>query len=80
MIADEIYALTIFGKGAKFESVLSMDNIPNKDKVHVIWGFSKVRDNVNLEDLWLEIFLVSEHGLLINFGPLRLFAHSQTDA
>lgn len=41
MIADEIYALSVFDESTKFFSILSLP-IPDPQRVHFIWGASKV--------------------------------------
>ncbi|XP_013398600.1 1-aminocyclopropane-1-carboxylate synthase-like protein 1 isoform X2 [Lingula anatina] len=41
VIADEIYALSVFDSETQFCSVLALPNLPDPDKTHVLWGFSK---------------------------------------
>ncbi|KAJ7384438.1 hypothetical protein OS493_021851 [Desmophyllum pertusum] len=41
VIMDEIYMLCGFKEGCSVTNVLSLKNIPNKEMIHVIWGFSK---------------------------------------
>ncbi|KAM8968325.1 1-aminocyclopropane-1-carboxylate synthase-like protein 1 isoform 4-T4 [Sarcophilus harrisii] len=41
VIVDEIYMLSVFDESAMFQSVLSMDRLPDPQKTHVIWGTSK---------------------------------------
>ncbi|KAK3734155.1 hypothetical protein QZH41_017125, partial [Actinostola sp. cb2023] len=41
VIIDEIYLLSIFKKEHTMKSMLSFTNLPDKQYVHVIWGFSK---------------------------------------
>ncbi|ELT96143.1 hypothetical protein CAPTEDRAFT_208240 [Capitella teleta] len=41
VIFDEIYALSVFGDDAEFTSALSIPELLNNDKSHVLWGFSK---------------------------------------
>ncbi|KAJ3035340.1 hypothetical protein HDV00_004068 [Rhizophlyctis rosea] len=45
-IVDEVYALSVFREDADaglapFESVLSWDEIPDPEKTHIVWSFSK---------------------------------------
>ncbi|CAL4075496.1 unnamed protein product, partial [Meganyctiphanes norvegica] len=40
-ISDEIYALSVFAEGTKHSSVLAMKDIPDPQRTHVLWGFSK---------------------------------------
>uniref|UniRef100_A0A2P2IBW4 1-aminocyclopropane-1-carboxylate synthase-like protein 1 n=1 Tax=Hirondellea gigas TaxID=1518452 RepID=A0A2P2IBW4_9CRUS len=39
-IIDEIYALSVLG-GAEFTSVLALDDLPDPERTHFIWGMSK---------------------------------------
>ncbi|XP_077867453.1 1-aminocyclopropane-1-carboxylate synthase-like protein 1 [Saccoglossus kowalevskii] len=41
VIMDEIYMLSIFQDDVKFTSVFSLDTLPDPQRTHVIWGFSK---------------------------------------
>ncbi|XP_028519006.1 probable inactive 1-aminocyclopropane-1-carboxylate synthase-like protein 2 [Exaiptasia diaphana] len=41
VIIDEIYLLSIFKKEYSMKSMLALNNLPDKQYVHVIWGFSK---------------------------------------
>ncbi|XP_032227919.1 1-aminocyclopropane-1-carboxylate synthase-like protein 1 isoform X2 [Nematostella vectensis] len=41
VIFDEIYMLSVFKKEYSFKSILSFKNIPDRERLHVIWGFSK---------------------------------------
>ncbi|XP_070553687.1 probable inactive 1-aminocyclopropane-1-carboxylate synthase-like protein 2 [Ptychodera flava] len=41
VIMDEIYMLSMFDEETKFTSVLSLDDLPDPDMTHFIWGFSK---------------------------------------
>ncbi|XP_078601494.1 1-aminocyclopropane-1-carboxylate synthase-like protein 1 isoform X3 [Branchiostoma floridae x Branchiostoma japonicum] len=41
VIMDEIYMMSIFDTEAKFTSVLSLPNIPDPQRVHLVWGFAK---------------------------------------
>ena len=45
-IVDEVYALSVFRTDeaaglSAFESVLSWEDIPDPDRTHVVWSFSK---------------------------------------
>uniref|UniRef100_A0A8C5FHI8 1-aminocyclopropane-1-carboxylate synthase homolog (Arabidopsis)(non-functional) n=1 Tax=Gadus morhua TaxID=8049 RepID=A0A8C5FHI8_GADMO len=40
-IVDEVYMLTIFQEKVSFQSVLGMDSLPDPQRTHVLWGFSK---------------------------------------
>ncbi|KAJ3596970.1 hypothetical protein NHX12_003370 [Muraenolepis orangiensis] len=40
-IVDEVYMLTIFHESVTFQSVLGMDSLPDPQRTHVLWGFSK---------------------------------------
>lgn len=46
VIVDEIYALSVFDPDVTFTSVLSLYH-PDPEKVHFIWGFSKVSVDTN---------------------------------
>ena len=39
---DEVYALSVFAADAEFQSVLSLDNVPDADRLHLLWSYSKV--------------------------------------
>ncbi|CAH1786968.1 unnamed protein product [Owenia fusiformis] len=41
VVMDEIYGMSVFGEGAEFNSVLSLENVPDPMRTHVLWGFSK---------------------------------------
>ncbi|KAL9955480.1 hypothetical protein ACROYT_G036811 [Oculina patagonica] len=41
VIVDEIYMLCGFKEGCSVTNVLSLKNVPNKEMIHVLWGFSK---------------------------------------
>jgi len=41
VIVDEIYMLCVFKESSSVTNVLALKEIPNKDMIHVIWGFSK---------------------------------------
>jgi aspartate/methionine/tyrosine aminotransferase len=40
-IVDEIYLMTVFGEGAEHISSLSIENPPDPERLHILWGFSK---------------------------------------
>ncbi|NXG27057.1 1A1L1 protein, partial [Dromaius novaehollandiae] len=40
VIVDEIYMLSVYGDAA-FTSVLSLDSVPDPERTHFMWGFSK---------------------------------------
>ncbi|PFX30657.1 1-aminocyclopropane-1-carboxylate synthase-like protein 1 [Stylophora pistillata] len=41
VIVDEVYMLCGFKEGCSVTNVLSLKNVPNKEMIHVMWGFSK---------------------------------------
>ncbi|KAM6961344.1 1-aminocyclopropane-1-carboxylate synthase-like protein 1 [Aplochiton taeniatus] len=41
VIVDEVYMLTVFDESATFQSVLSLDRLPDPQRTHVLWGMSK---------------------------------------
>ncbi|KAM4617610.1 1-aminocyclopropane-1-carboxylate synthase-like protein 1 isoform 2-T3 [Discoglossus pictus] len=41
VIVDEIYMLSVFDESATFQSVLSLDKLPDPQRTHVMWGISK---------------------------------------
>lgn len=41
VIVDEVYMLTIFDDSATFQSVLNLENVPDPQRTHVMWGMSK---------------------------------------
>lgn len=41
VIVDEVYMLTIFDESAAFQSVLSLESLPDPKRTHVMWGLSK---------------------------------------
>jgi hypothetical protein len=41
-ISDEAYAMSIYEFQTAFQSVLSLPSVPDPQKTHVIWSFSKV--------------------------------------
>jgi aspartate/methionine/tyrosine aminotransferase len=41
-ISDEAYAMSIYELQTPFQSVLNLWPLPNPQKTHVIWSFSKV--------------------------------------
>ncbi|XP_064635185.1 1-aminocyclopropane-1-carboxylate synthase-like protein 1 [Lineus longissimus] len=41
VIVDEAYAMSVFDESAKFCSALSLRNIPDPERLHVVWTFSK---------------------------------------
>ena len=44
VIFDEVYALSVFEEDSHFHSILSIKNLPDPDRTHFLWGFSKVRN------------------------------------
>ncbi|XP_075998578.1 1-aminocyclopropane-1-carboxylate synthase-like protein 1 [Genypterus blacodes] len=40
-IVDEVYMLTVFDEAVSFQSVLSLDSLPDPQRTHVMWGLSK---------------------------------------
>jgi len=45
-ISDEAYALSVYEERKPFQSVLNLWPLPDPQKTHVIWSFSKVSDEV----------------------------------
>lgn len=41
VIVDEVYQLTVFGESAVFQSVLSLESLPDPKRTHVMWGMGK---------------------------------------
>ncbi|EDO41483.1 predicted protein [Nematostella vectensis] len=41
VIVDEIYLLSVYKEGHKMPNVLSLQGIPDPERTHVVWGFSK---------------------------------------
>ncbi|XP_042866342.1 probable inactive 1-aminocyclopropane-1-carboxylate synthase-like protein 2 [Penaeus japonicus] len=41
VIVDEIYALSVFDSSAPHHSVLSLKDLPDPERTHVLWGLSK---------------------------------------
>ncbi|CAH2325746.1 1-aminocyclopropane-1-carboxylate synthase 1 [Pelobates cultripes] len=41
VIVDEIYMLSVFEESTTFQSVLSMEKLPDPQRTHVMWGISK---------------------------------------
>ncbi|XP_075044465.1 1-aminocyclopropane-1-carboxylate synthase-like protein 1 isoform X2 [Mixophyes fleayi] len=41
VIVDEIYMLSVFDESATFQSVLSLDKLPDPQRTHIMWGISK---------------------------------------
>ncbi|KAF6332379.1 1-aminocyclopropane-1-carboxylate synthase-like protein (inactive) like [Rhinolophus ferrumequinum] len=41
VIIDEMYILSVFDESITFHSVLSMETLPDPQRIHVIWGTSK---------------------------------------
>ncbi|XP_070554239.1 1-aminocyclopropane-1-carboxylate synthase-like protein 1 isoform X2 [Ptychodera flava] len=41
VIVDEIYMLSVFDEEAEFTSVLSLEDLPDPDRTHFTWSFSK---------------------------------------
>ncbi|XP_030056674.1 1-aminocyclopropane-1-carboxylate synthase-like protein 1 isoform X4 [Microcaecilia unicolor] len=41
VIVDEIYMLSVFDESVTFQSVLSLDRMPDPQRTHVMWGISK---------------------------------------
>ena len=42
VVADEVYALSVYKEGAKFTSVCGVSKLPDPERTHIVWGFSKV--------------------------------------
>ena len=42
VIMDEIYGLSVWDQNSSFHSVLSLKDIPDPNKTHFVWSFSKV--------------------------------------
>ncbi|KAG0724598.1 1-aminocyclopropane-1-carboxylate synthase-like protein 1 [Chionoecetes opilio] len=41
VVIDEIYAFSVHDESTEFNSVLGMESVPDPDRTHVLWGFSK---------------------------------------
>ncbi len=41
---DEVYALSVWAEDTEFCSVLSLGDIPDPQKTHFVWSFSKVME------------------------------------
>ncbi|XP_063861804.1 1-aminocyclopropane-1-carboxylate synthase-like protein 1 isoform X4 [Scylla paramamosain] len=41
IVIDEIYAFSIHDRSTHFNSVLGMESLPDPQRTHVLWGFSK---------------------------------------
>ena len=41
VIIDEIYSLSVFQENASMVSGLALKNVPDPDRLHIVWGFSK---------------------------------------
>ncbi|XP_074660457.1 1-aminocyclopropane-1-carboxylate synthase-like protein 1 [Tubulanus polymorphus] len=41
VISDEVYGLSVFDKNAKHCSILSLADLPDPDRTHFVWSFSK---------------------------------------
>ncbi|XP_042197274.1 1-aminocyclopropane-1-carboxylate synthase-like protein 1 isoform X2 [Callorhinchus milii] len=41
VIVDEVYMLSVFGDACSFQSVLSLQRLPDPQRTHVMWGISK---------------------------------------
>ncbi|XP_006825761.1 1-aminocyclopropane-1-carboxylate synthase-like protein 1 [Saccoglossus kowalevskii] len=41
VIMDEIYMLSVFKEDVHFTSVMALEHLPDPDRTHMIWGFSK---------------------------------------
>ncbi|XP_075694167.1 1-aminocyclopropane-1-carboxylate synthase-like protein 1 isoform X2 [Rhinoderma darwinii] len=41
VIVDEIYMLSVFDESTTFQSVLSLDKLPDPQRTHFMWGISK---------------------------------------
>ena len=46
LIVDEIFGLTVHDEDAEFRSILSIPKALDNERVHMVWGISKVRDTV----------------------------------
>lgn len=42
VILDEILALTVFAKGPEFRSGIAYPTLPDPERTHILWSFSKV--------------------------------------
>ena len=40
-LSDEVYALSVYDKEVKFKSILSLKNVPDPLRTHLMWGMSK---------------------------------------
>lgn len=41
VVVDEIYAFSVYDEDTQFNSVLGMTSLPDPQRTHVLWGFSK---------------------------------------
>ena len=41
VISDEIYLLSVFQQNASMVSALALKHIPDRNRLHIVWGFSK---------------------------------------
>nr|XP_033787036.1 1-aminocyclopropane-1-carboxylate synthase-like protein 1 isoform X1 [Geotrypetes seraphini] len=41
VIMDEIYMLSVYAEDKTFTSILALDNLPDPERTHLMWGFSK---------------------------------------
>lgn len=59
LIVDEIYAFSVHDKDTQFNSVLGMPSLPDPQRTHVLWGFSKVSGFILLIAVTLLLFYFS---------------------
>jgi len=75
VLMDEIYALTVFGEGAEFHSILERKSLPDPERTHLIWGFSK---DFCLPGFRVGVIHSFNSGLVTSLGHLSCMASVST--
>ena len=55
IIMDEIYGLSVWAENSMFHSVLSLKDVPDPNKTHFVWSFSKVGKPLLIEIMTLSL-------------------------
>ncbi|XP_029442909.1 1-aminocyclopropane-1-carboxylate synthase-like protein 1 [Rhinatrema bivittatum] len=70
VVMDEIYMLSVYGEDAVFTSILTLDDLPDPERTHLMWGFSK---DFAMSGIRVGVLHTKNQEILTAVGRLALF-------
>ncbi|KAJ3161498.1 hypothetical protein HDU86_007280 [Geranomyces michiganensis] len=75
VLSDEIYALSTWGPDNPFVSVLAMPNLPDPQRTHVVWSFSK---DFGINGIRVGVFFSRDTDLLKAMHMFAIFTNASS--